>query len=453
VTLLALHLNDAAISVQDSERILYREPGIALLEDNELTIGSAAFAQARLKPRRINNRFWHDLKTEPLPDRSFHHLSAADIASRQLEQVWQRVSGDALVVAVPAYLDTAQLSLFLGIAAELRIAVVGMVDAAVAATRREYQGAVPAHVDLSMHAALLTRLSQSGQVQVDRAEVVEDCGVVALYDAWIAQIAEAFVQQSRFDPLHTAETEQMLQDRLRDWLAAASAHETVELEIEYRGIKHAATMESLELVATAAPVYHRIVSSLRALYRADETPALQLSDRAARMPGLAEILAARVGGKLYLQEAGATTRGLLARCSDMQQGQGAVSLVRKLAWDQAPVESRASATPGDSGQPTHVLFENRAYAIDTSPLLLGSRAAEGERAIDLQRDMPGVSRRHCAVQLENGQCIVRDFSRYGTFLNGHRIDDSAVLQVGDLIRLGTPGFELRLITTEVDSGS
>ena len=67
--------------------------------------------------------------------------------------------------------------------------------------------------------------------------------------------------------------------------------------------------------------------------------------------------------------------------------------------------------------------------------------------------MPGVSRRHCAVQLENGQCIVRDFSRYGTFLNGHRIDDSAVLQVGDLIRLGTPGFELRLITTEVDSGS
>jgi pSer/pThr/pTyr-binding forkhead associated (FHA) protein len=64
-----------------------------------------------------------------------------------------------------------------------------------------------------------------------------------------------------------------------------------------------------------------------------------------------------------------------------------------------------------------------------------------------------VSRRHCAVQQENGQCVMRDFSRYGSFLNGHSIDGSAVLQVGDSIRLGTPGFEFRLITTESESGS
>jgi len=57
------------------------------------------------------------------------------------------------------------------------------------------------------------------------------------------------------------------------------------------------------------------------------------------------------------------------------------------------------------------------------------------------------------LQQENGQCIVRDFSRYGTFLNGHRIDGSAVLQIGDSLRLGTPGFELRLITAEKTDGS
>ena len=57
-----------------------------------------------------------------------------------------------------------------------------MVDAAVAATRREYQGAVPVHVDLGLHSAILTRLTQAGQVQVDRAEVIDDCGIIALYD-------------------------------------------------------------------------------------------------------------------------------------------------------------------------------------------------------------------------------------------------------------------------------
>ncbi|NIL94393.1 MAG: FHA domain-containing protein [Woeseiaceae bacterium] len=452
MALLAINLNDAAISVQDSNRILYREPGIALLEDDRLVTGLAAFSAARLKPRRIHNAYWSDLKTTPLADRRFQHLSAADIVSRQLEQIWRQHSGDGIVAAVPAYMDTDNLGLLLGIAAELKIPVAGMVDAGVAATRREYQGAVPVHVDLSLHSALLTRLTQAGHVQVDRSEVVEGCGVIALYEAWIAQIAEAFVQQSRFDPLHTAETEQMLQDSLQGWLAAASAADSVDLEIDYRGISHAATIDSLELVATAAPVYHRIVSSLRALYRADETPALQLSDRAARMPGLADILTARVGGEIYLLEPGATGRGLLARCRDMKAGDAAVSLIRKLPWDQSPVESKDAGAARSAGQPTHVLFENRAYAIGADPLMLGSQPGEGDRRIDLRRDMPGVSRQHCSLQQENGQCIVRDFSRYGTFLNGHRIDGSAVLQIGDLVRLGTPGFELRLITTEIGDG-
>jgi hypothetical protein len=450
---LAAHLNDAGISVQNEQQVLYREPGFALLDDDSLTTGSAAFQQARVKPRRIHNAFWSDLQTAPLADSRFHHLSAADIVSRQLEQTWQRVSGDGIVMAVPAYMNTAQLSLLLGIAAELQIPVAGMVDAAVAATRREYQGAVPVHVDLSLHSTLLTRLSQSGQASVDRAEVVEDCGMIALFDAWIALIAEAFVQQSRFDPLHTAETEQMLQDNLQAWLAAAAGGDSVTMEIEYRGIKHAAELESLELVATAAPVYHRIVSSLRALYRADETPALQLSDRVARMPGLADILTARVGGDVYLLEAGATARGLLARCRDMHAGDAAVSLVRKLPWDQTPVAAKDSGELRQSGHPTHLLFNNRAYVIENEPLTLGSQPDDSGRSIDLRQDMPGLSRRHCSLQQENGQCVVRDYSRYGTFLNGHRIDGSAVLQVGDLVRLGTPGYELRLITTETGDGA
>jgi hypothetical protein len=455
VALLAAHINDAGISVLDANSILYREPGFALLDDDRLITGNEAFAQARVKPRRIQNSFWSNLQTTALADRRFHHLSAADLVSRQLEQVWQRVSGagDGIVIAVPAYMSNDNLGLFLGITADLKIPVVAMVDAAVAATRREYKGAVPVHIDLSLHAATLTRLAQSGQVQFDRSAVVDEGGMITLYDAWIALIAESFVQQSRFDPLHTAETEQMLQDKLHGWLAAASASNNVTLDVEYRGITHHAEIESLEFIAAAAPIYHRIVSKLRALYRAEEIPALQLSDRAARMPGLADILAARVGGEIFLQEPGATARGLLSRCRDMQAGQARVSLIRQLPWDQAPVERGISRKVRDGGMPTHLLFENAAHAIDAQPLTLGSKSGDGGRFIELQQEMPGVSRRHCTLQRENGQCIVRDFSRYGTFLNGHRIDGSAVLQVGDVVRLGTPGYEFLLITTETDGGS
>ena len=259
-------------------------------------------------------------------------------------------------------------------------------------------------------------------------------------------IAESFVQQSRFDPLHTAETEQALQDRMLDWLAIASSRDSVTMDIEYRGIAHQAEIASLEFVAAATPVYQNIVSNLRALYRAGETPALQMSDRAARMPGLADTLRARVGGEVFLLEPGATARGLVARCSEQRQA-GGVTLVRHLPLDQAPVSVDVTSGSGGS-QPTHVLLRNTAVALNARALSLGSQPAEGERWLDLGQEIAGVSRRHCDIAVTDGQCVVTDHSRYGTFLNGHRIDGSAALQTGDVLRIGTPGVELRMIYVE-----
>ncbi len=452
--LLAAHLNDAGILVVNDERILYREPGFALLEDDRLITGADAYANASIQPRRIQNHYWSDLRTEPLRDRRFKHLSAADLVSRQLEEIWQRVAtdGDRLAIAVPPYMSNDNLGLLLGIAAELHIPIVAISDAAVCATRRHYEHAVPVHVDLSLHSSSLTRLMQEGQVQVDRAVVVEHGGMLALYENWLKVIAEAFVQQSRFDPLHTADTEQMLRDRMPTWLQKASGARTVALEVEHRGISHHAEIEALELIAAAAPVYQSIVSSLRALFKAEEYPAIQMTDRAAGMPGLADTLKARVGGEVFLLEPGATARGLIKRCHPQREG-GSVTLSRQMPWDQSPVIVSGGDAGGNGDQPTHLLFGHNAFPINGRPLVLGSQAADNERWLDLEQEMPGVSRRHCVVSADNGQIIVTDHSRYGTFLNGHRIDGSAVLQSGDLIRIGTPGFELRLISVEDHSGS
>jgi len=448
VNLLAAHLNDAGLLFTDGERILCREPGYALLGDDGLVTGREAWANASLEPRRIQNRYWSDLSTTALTDVRFTHLTAADLVSHQLEALWKQVAkpGDKLALAVPGYMSNDNLGLLLGIAMDLDIPVVAMVDAAVAATRRQYKNAVPVHIDLSLYSATVTRLTQDGQTQYERGAVVDESGMLDLYGIWLRMIAESFVQQSRFDPLHTAETEQALQDRVLDWLAMASSRESVTMDIEYRGIAHQAEIESLEFVAAAAPVYQNIVSNLRALYRAGETPALQLSERAARMPGLADTLKARVGGEVFLLEPGATARGLVARCSEQRQA-GGVTLVRHLPLDQAPVT--VDITSGSGGaQPTHVLLRNKAVVLNGEALSLGTQPAEGERWLDLGQDTAGVSRRHCDIVVTDGQCVVTDHSRYGTFLNGHRIDGSAALQTGDVMRVGTPGVELRMIFVE-----
>src|SRR5210317_2138735 len=195
--LLAADLNDAEIIVVNDEKILYREPGFALLEDDRLVAGAEAYACASLHPRRIQHRFWSQLHMEPLPDKRFHHLSAADLVSRQLEQIWERVggAGDQLAIAVPAYMNHENLGLLLGIATELDIPIVAMFDAAVAATRRRYEHAVPVHIDVSLHSTLLTRLMQEGQAQVDRTQVIDDNGLLLLRQNWLKVIAEGFVQQ------------------------------------------------------------------------------------------------------------------------------------------------------------------------------------------------------------------------------------------------------------------
>lgn len=455
MALLALDINDAGITALDDDGIVYREPGFALVDEDGLTTGNEAYANARIKPRRIHAHYWSDLTTNSLPDDRFRHLSAADLVSRQMEQLWDaaRGRGDRVAVAVPHYMQASNLSLFLGICDDLGIPVVMLADAAVAATRRQYVNATPIHVDMSLHATLMTRIGQDGEARAEKSEIVEGSGLSALHDTWIRTLAEAFVQQSRFDPLHTADTEQLLLDRLPGWLAIASGGDPVTASVEYRGIEHTAEIEALSLVAAAAPFYHRILSQLRTLCRADETPAIQLADRAASLPGLADMLKARVGGEVFLLEAGAAARGILKRCRDSSPGQGRVSLVKQLPWDQSPVEVTADDDAGDERRPTHVLFGNTAYAINGEPLTLGSQALPDERGIDFEESMPGVSRKHCSLAVENGQCVLRDYSRYGTFLNGHRLDGSAVLQTGDLIRIGTPGYELRLITTETGDGA
>ena len=455
MTRLAIHINDAGITLLSGEQIAYREPGFALLGDAEIQTGHAAFGQSRINPRNINNSFWSELSTDPLVDARFKHLSTADLVSRQLEQMWQQAGEGVseVVVAVPASMPAQSLGLFLGIASELQIPVAGLVDGAVAATRREYKNAVPVHIDVSLHTTMLSRLTQPGLVQTDRDELLPGCGVLALFDAWLHSVANAFVKQSRFDPLHTAKTEQAVLSRLAGWLTQASRQDEVAMDLEYGGKKYEASIESLELIGAAAPIYEQIASRLRALFQAEDTPALQVSDRIARLPGLTEMLKARVGGEVFVLEAGASARGAMARFQGANDGAGSVSLLRQLPWDQSAIDiGQHTAEQSGAGTPTHVLFGSTAFEIGNSPLNLGSQVDDTEKSIALGADMPGVSRKHCSMVRKNGQCILEDHSRYGTFLNGHRIDGTSVMHIGDTIRVGSPGFEFHLITTDESNG-
>ncbi|HKL62879.1 MAG TPA: FHA domain-containing protein, partial [Woeseiaceae bacterium] len=425
-------------------RLVYREPGYALLDGGELVTGRRAMAQARRHPRSVVNHYWRHLGVEPVQELKFRHLSPADLASRQLEELWrgERCAADGVVFAVPAWMERDSLGVLLGIAGELALPVTALVDSAVACSRRAYPGRSLLHIDLSLHTATVSRIAQDDGAVSDRVELVDAAGLVALRDTWVAVIAEAFVRQSRFDPLHTAESEQLLHDRLDAWLETAGRSGEVRMQLEVGGHVHEATLPLITFTEAVSGIYQSLAGHVRSLIRAAEVPALQLTRHTAGLPGLVDFLVARAGGEPFVLEEAAAARGALARASAATAG--AKRLTRRLPWDQSPVEAPAAPArePGES--PTHLLDGHRARALDEAGLAIGTSLG-GEPGITLDADMAGVSRRHCVLRRENGQSIVEDLSRYGTWLNGSRIDGSAVLQAGDSLRVGTPGQEFRLI--------
>jgi predicted component of type VI protein secretion system len=59
-----------------------------------------------------------------------------------------------------------------------------------------------------------------------------------------------------------------------------------------------------------------------------------------------------------------------------------------------------------------------------------------------------VSRAHCEVVLRDGELRLKDSSRYGTFVNEKRIAGETVLQRADVIRVGSPGALLEVVSVE-----
>jgi hypothetical protein len=60
----------------------------------------------------------------------------------------------------------------------------------------------------------------------------------------------------------------------------------------------------------------------------------------------------------------------------------------------------------------------------------------------LRPQAEAISRRHCVIMTTENEVVVRDLnSRNGTYVNGDRVEEEAVLLAGDILRVGPLEFE------------
>ena len=450
MAIIGLEIVDAAlVAVRDDLR-LAASPGVALIDPQGLLVGEPAAAAMRLRPVLAVDRFWTDLAADAMVPAAAMPISYADLAYAQLSQLWSSIArpDDQAVLALPGTMRPTQTGLLLGIANTLAMPVAGIVDSAVAACAGLPARATVLHLDIHLHQAVLTEMQGGGLLRRGRVEVSARVGLKTLHGAWAQLVSEAMVRRTRFDPLHRAESEQQLHERLPGWLQVLATQDAVDASIETGTNSFTVTLRSEQFALAADAYYAQLVDLIQAARRAGSPATLALSSRAALLPALQDRLAALPELELVTLPDTAPAAAAAARVDEIGPGDPPMLVTALTRSRPAAAAAAKGARRPLLAPPTHLILESRAHAIDEQPLVLGAgddAAPAAGRRLVLSGRPAGVSRSHCTLLRRDRIVIVRDHSRYGSFVNGERVDGEAELGAGDRLRLGTPGVVLELV--------
>lgn len=447
VGLLAAGGTPPALYKLDQERA--ESPGVALQSKNRLLTGWEAYGQSRLHPRQCTNRFWSMLSTEPLQERALSAQNYAELAYAHLERVVRAipVPEPAWTIAAPDFMDQGKLGVLLGVARALGMRVEGIVANAVAAAQPSGPGASIIHLDAHLHRLELTWLRQDQRLRRETTYLITDAGWERLVDDVAGRFADEFVRSTRFDPLHDAAAEQALINQVTDLLLRPPRGHPMALELKLGRSTYRISVSAQLAVEASRSLRTKVVHALEELRAEAAGPEgaveVQLSHRAARIPGLPEAVGGVPGLQGRVLAPGAGALGALAMARDLaaETGPGGVVFLasRQVEAAAEPPPVPAAAVPE---QPTHLLAGHVAYPIADAPLAVVRTAGDvavkraGEAADD---------RILCRVRLRDGRAWVEPGPEVEVRLGAESLEAPRALAPGDRLQMDPEGVELTLI--------
>jgi hypothetical protein len=405
-----IELNDAGLALYRGENELLVSPACALVTRDTLKVGDSAYREARLKPHLAHTQFWTKLSMDPLPQPGHRARNYADLAYAHLAHLWERggVDDGDVILAVPSSFGREQLGLLLGIARECPFNPVGLVDSAVAAAADLARSGPILHVDLHLQRAIVTLMRANATVELESLEEVPALGIASLHDAWIALIADLFIRETRFDPLHSAESEQSIYNELPRWLQGLHDAPDVVVEITASGSPRRISLPRARLIEHVQARYDALVTALSKRASALGEVTVLVSHRVSMAPGLAAAIAAIPGLEVLALQSDAAVRGALARANEIRSSGEALAFVTRLSASDAqrPAELVPKA-PATRARPTHLLWGHEAYALEAGSVPIGGEGGLVRTVVcpaQLHHDAKGTALVNAAADLRvNGE--------------------------------------------------
>jgi len=381
--------------------------GVAWFSEGRYQFGQTAWQQARRAPREINNRYWHRLSTQPLSPALGPARHTADLVHAHLQALLADVSGD-LALVIPGAMEPAQLSLLLGIIETLPVTPSAVVHRS--ALVGAGIGEQCAHVELHLHQASITPVHMiDGMATTGDTQLLPGFGLLGLIDDIAEIIGQQFVSQTRFDPQRRAETEQALYEQIPGLLNALATQGEVSCSVE----GHTARISA----DTLRTVGQRFSTALTPLIP-DDISLIAFDSLLSSLPGLA--LASQQGQPLRTQAV--LPSAVVAGAAQLSTNTGELVFQRQVACVSAsqlatPAPQAVTATPAPAV--SHYVIAGHAAALSPGTAIAPGVSVTGSHQVTVHSD----------TQAQ---------------LNGHPVDGSVTLSVGD--RLVAGGVEVLFIT-------
>ncbi|XOV81553.1 MAG: hypothetical protein ACFHXK_11775 [bacterium] len=360
-----LDINDWQLTLRQPQQAPRYFAGAAAQTPDGLVFDSAALARSRSHPQQFSNRYLSTIAADPVAGDLGPAKNHADLIYQHLLQL-DLTANTPLVLAVSGQVSNAQLGLLLGICAEAQLTVKGFIDLALGQSLN-----IPAdtdyHVlDIEQHRMTLTEIQiRDGNRMQARTTPMDGVGTASIIEGWMNVIADEFVQRTRFDPLHSGQTEQHLFDQVYPWLTESQMQDHVV------SVRHGESSREVEI--TAVRLLEKLTQRLGGV-ELGHVEHLVLTPRSASIPALKSQLEQRVRQCSVIQEVDIlhNYEQLAASLSDTQVKRISQALNRQVdpptANQPDPTERSASAQPSPDSA-THWLLQHTAYPLDHPTLV------------------------------------------------------------------------------------
>jgi hypothetical protein len=411
-----IDLNDTNIRVAKDEQILLNSPGYAVIKDDKIAFGSQAAKLMRIYPRNTHDDYWYRLSQDTIKSTSNQIRHNADLAYMQLAEINEQ-AGQTIkwLLAVPASFNQEQLGLLLGLLKAANYENVQLVDSALLASTARLSRGEHLHLDMQLHQSVLTSLETDDKHKVVAANVLPDAGLLSIYEKCAKLISTEFINQSRFDPQHNAESEQLLFENIPGCLATLTTSSISKLGLEYQGQSYSANITREGILEILTPIYNRIYKSI------GDDKQLILSHRFGMLPGFLDDL-----DNASLLDEFALFTSAKNYSTLLQNTESDTNYLSELpVFENSENTSSLNTQSQQTTDITHILIGNTAYRLNNQDYFFSN---DGKIETTLNTNTA------FSIQFKDGRYSIQTENNTQVSLNDVIISEGQSLTLGDKIK-------------------